>query len=29
MKKSLYDKIEAYMHSCIREAVHDMDHTAF
>ena len=26
MKKSLYDKIEAYMHSCIREAVHDMDH---
>lgn len=26
MKRSLYDKIEAYMISCIREAVHDMDH---
>ena len=26
MKKSLYDQIEAYMLSCIRETVHDMDH---
>ena len=26
MKKSLYDEIEAYMLSCIRETVHDMDH---
>ena len=26
MKKSLYDQIEAYMLSCVRETVHDMDH---
>lgn len=26
MKKSLYDKIEAYMLRCVRETVHDMDH---
>lgn len=26
MKKSLYDQIEAYMLSCVKETVHDMDH---